>query len=242
MEDDRFTDTILRNTSVQSAIERFDQRKPAVVQNRGKSSKTASPEGTTSVLTYDSYHELPPMQPVPSPRKAPSSSSPPHETTSVVVTSANKFRNLTREESLRFNSSATELIHPCRDDVIYHPMKPTPHSSPLSHIGEGITGMYQQQPLNTSLSEDDGYRDEVDVLTATKDSAPGLPIASITTKDFVDLSSALLMKQVGFFLIRALFLSSWWKIKRLSLNPLKFVLLEFLHFKAVGLNSYVSYA
>uniref|UniRef100_A0A0K0DI17 Uncharacterized protein n=1 Tax=Angiostrongylus cantonensis TaxID=6313 RepID=A0A0K0DI17_ANGCA len=204
LEDDRFTDTISRNTSVQSAIERFDHRRPVVVQNRARSTKATSPEGTTNVLTYDDYHGMFHVQPVPLPRNSSSSSSsPPLESTSTLSTTSNKPLNLTREESLKFHPTTTELIHPAGDDVIYHPMKPPAQSSRLSHIGAGITGMYQQQTLTTSMSEDDSYEDEMDVITARKDSAPPLPNAPLTLTDSVQLSTSFLMKQVRNFFIRA---------------------------------------
>ncbi|XGW07003.1 hypothetical protein V3C99_016927 [Haemonchus contortus] len=164
--DDRFTDTISRNTSVQSAIERFDQRKPMIMQSRPPRSTKTSPEATTTtVIKYDSDPRRLPLHPVPLPRKT---SSPPGTDATYAV--PEKLPNRAeRAKSIPPNSDA---IRPARDDHLFHPMRAL--SQPAfrpNHFGAAITGVYQQT-LNASIhgSEDDGYGDELDMSPPRKGS------------------------------------------------------------------------
>lgn len=175
--DDRFTDTISRNTSVQSAIERFDQRKPMMVQSRPKSSKTPSPEGTANIQQYNQSAGAVLSPPVPLPRRMSSpSASPPRGELEPSSTSPSEPYMVDRKQ--RSNTSqlnADVLLHP-RDDVLYHQMKFPNQPFRPSNYGAGITGVYQQT-VNTTVSEDDGYGDELDVPSAGKEltAAPRLP-------------------------------------------------------------------
>ncbi|KAK6757866.1 hypothetical protein RB195_015595 [Necator americanus] len=159
LEDHRFTDTISRNTSVQSAIERFDQRKPMMVQNRPKSSKTPSPEGTANIQQYNHQSGSTLLSPpVPLPRKVSSpSASPPRAD----LTPSGGPSEPDRKQRSRSIPLSTDVLLHSRDDVLYHQMKFTNLPFRPSNYGAGITGVYQQT-VNTTSSEDDGYGDEID--------------------------------------------------------------------------------
>ncbi|KAK6054284.1 hypothetical protein COOONC_08212 [Cooperia oncophora] len=164
--DDRFTDTISRNTSVQSAIERFDQRKPMIMQSRPSrsGSSKSSPESTTSTpMKYSLDPKIYPAPPVPLPRKT---SSPPM-TSEMAASEKQPIRN----DRARSNPPNPDVVRPARDDVIFHPMRALsqPGFRP-NHFGAGITGVYKQT-LNASIdgSEDDGYGDELDMSPPRKE-------------------------------------------------------------------------
>ncbi|KAL6743872.1 hypothetical protein Aduo_016862 [Ancylostoma duodenale] len=175
--DDRFTDTISRNTSVQSAIERFDQRKPMMVQNRPKSSKTPSPEGTTNIQHHNQAAGAMLSPPVPLPRRlsSPTRSPPRGELKPSSASPSEPYMVDRKPRSNTTLPNSEVLLHP-RDDLLYHQMKFPNQPFRPSNYGAGITGVYQQT-VNTTVSEDDGYGDELDVSPVGKElaSAPRPP-------------------------------------------------------------------
>ncbi|WKY13953.1 hypothetical protein Q1695_004635 [Nippostrongylus brasiliensis] len=148
--DNRFTDTISRNTSVQSAIERFDQRKPMVMQNQPRPSK----------------YETQLVPPVPLPRKT-SSASPPRDSVEI---------RPERAKSHPTPSTATgaNLVRPARDDIIYHPQRVASNQSQFrpNNFGAAITGVYQQSMNSTPVDDDDGYDEDLEILPRRKESDP----------------------------------------------------------------------
>ncbi|VDL73402.1 unnamed protein product [Nippostrongylus brasiliensis] len=146
--DNRFTDTISRNTSVQSAIERFDQRKPMVMQNQPRPSK----------------YETQLVPPVPLPRKT-SSASPPRDSVEI---------RPERAKSHPTPSTGANLVRPARDDIIYHPQRVANNQSQFrpNNFGAAITGVYQQSMNSTPVDDDDGYDEELEILPRRKESDP----------------------------------------------------------------------
>ncbi|EYC29751.1 hypothetical protein Y032_0006g3162 [Ancylostoma ceylanicum] len=169
--DDRFTDTISRNTSVQSAIERFDQRKPMMVQSRPKSSKTPSPEGTTNIQHQNLPASAMLAPPVPLPRRlsSPTRSPPQGELKPSSASPSEPYMVDRKPRSNTAQPNTEVLLHP-RDDLMYHQMKFPNQPFRPSNYGAGITGVYQQT-VNTAVSEDDGYGDELDVSPVGKELA-----------------------------------------------------------------------
>ncbi|VDM70283.1 unnamed protein product, partial [Strongylus vulgaris] len=165
LEDHRFTDTISRNTSVQSAIERFDQRRVSMIESSPKSNETSLSEGTTN-RQHHNHTDLAP--PVPRARKVLSlPESPPQREFRLSTTSPSEPFMFQKQRSKSTPMNPNVLLH-SRDASLYPQMKFSDQRFRPTNYGAGITGVYQEV-VYSAASEDDRAEDKSQIPAMQKE-------------------------------------------------------------------------